>query len=532
VQIIHSGHERKQPMIPLSSSNKHLLTARQVREFERVVIEEHGIPGSELMERAGKRAFHRIRECYGGISSLLVLCGSGNNGGDGYVVALCALSQGIDVQVVFTGEPKTRDARLMHQRYLGQGGVVRQYNPGVETIPDEGDVIVDAILGIGVWESPRGVAGVLIQDANEDSRPVVALDVPSGLNCDTGVAYSPCIKASVTVSFIVRKIGCHTGDGYDFCGHLIHESLDVPFDGNGFAESFSELVVPWELPPRIHNSHKRSYGDVVIFGGSKGMFGAVLLAGRAAMRAGCGLVTVASTKEHAGVLAVHCPELMSLDLAEHDRVHKLLERADTVVVGPGLDNGVWAQDVLKMVNDYDGPMVVDAGALRLLAGPEYRQKRDNWILTPHPGEAAGLLDCDTCDIQNDRIESAREIAGRYGGICILKGSGTVIANSRYRQSCKICDRGNPGMATAGMGDVLSGILGAFLSFGWPQNDCAEFAVWVHSGAADLAARRLTEYSLVATDVIDFLPAVYRSISGESLRKENGWEEFPEARDGN
>ncbi len=497
--------------------NNYIFNVAQVREIDRIAIEEMGIPGSRLMERAGKRAFRAICGLRENLPGILVLCGSGNNGGDGYVVALCALQAGMDVQVIFTEKPKPSDAKLMCQQYLRAGGIARKYDPGAGELPPVGDLIVDAILGTGIKESPGGAAAKLIDIANEDWRSIVALDVPSGLECNTGVAFDPCIKAIMTVTFIGRKAGCYTADGRDQCGTMIYESLDVALEETG-VNPFATLVEPYVLDPRIHNSHKGWYGNLAVFGGSTGMFGAVLLAGRAAMRSGCGLTTVVSERKHADLLAIHCPELMSLDFSEEEGVNRLLMKADSLVIGPGLDDGNWAHQVFSVIDDYEGPMVIDAGGLRLLSTPRYRHSRDNWILTPHAGEAAALLGCSPLDIQHDRIEAAREIVAIYGGVCVLKGSGTVIAGSG-NLTPGICDKGNPGMATAGMGDVLSGILGAYVSAGWPIHDCAEFAVWVHSIAADYAASQSSEHSLMASDVIDSLPAVYRALDAP-VEKEN------------
>jgi len=499
--------------------NKYIFNVEQVREIDRIAVEEMDIPGSELMERAGKRAFRSIRGLYENLPGILVLCGPGNNGGDGYVVALCALKEGMDVQVIFTEKPKSRDAKSMCQQYLSAGGIARKYDPGAGKLPLIGDVIVDAILGTGIKESPKGAAATLINAANDDWRPIVALDVPSGLECSAGVAFDPCVKAVMTVTFIGRKAGCYTADGRDQCGSVIYESLDVPLEEIGM-NSFATLVEPLALEPRIHNSHKGRYGNLGILGGSAGMLGAVLLAGRAAMRAGCGLVTVVSERKHADILAIHCPELMSLNCSAEEKVDRLLKKADGLVVGPGLDDGNWAHQAFSAASNYAGPVVVDAGALRLLATPSYRQRRDNWILTPHEGEAAALLGCASLDIRHDRFEAAREIARVYGGICVLKGSGTIISDSGD-SAPKICDKGNPGMATAGMGDVLSGILGAHVSAGWSISDCAEFAVWVHSTAADHAAAQSSEHSLIASDVIDFLPMVYRTLETFSEKESSG-----------
>lgn len=481
-----------------------IYSSNQSRELDGIAIDKFGIPGDVLMRRAGKQAFHHLSKRFKDFSSIVVLCGSGNNGGDGYVAALCALEAGFNVQVLFSEEPKSNDATLMYQRYLEAGGMANRFQG---LLPDGKQLVVDAILGTGIRDCPKGRAAKMIQLANRSTFPVVALDVPSGLDSDSGHAHDPCIRALMTVTFIARKVGCYTGDGPDCCGIMVYESLDVPKHAFKSIPTQYSLLPSFKEKPRRHNSHKRDYGDLTVIGGSRGMFGAVLLAGRAAMRAGCGLVTVVSTRRHADKVAIHCPEIMSLGFAQNQKRERLLARTDALIVGPGLDDSVRGCQMFAEIERFDGPVVVDAGALRILSTPLFRRKRHNWILTPHAGEAAALLGSTASEIQRNRIQAAVEIVDFYGGVCVLKGAGTIIAASSGQ--IKICDRGNPGMATAGMGDVLSGIIGAFLAAGYDVNQAAARGVWFHSTAADLAAQAFSSSSLIASDVIESLPMVFK-----------------------
>ncbi|MXZ81833.1 MAG: NAD(P)H-hydrate dehydratase [Gammaproteobacteria bacterium] len=483
-----------------------LYSAEQARELDRIAIEEHDMPGGILMERAGRRAFQRISKSFPDRLNIVVLCGSGNNGGDGYVVAECARNAGASVRVLFSEKPNTDTALSMYDKYRAQGGIAERFDG---SLPVDANLIVDAMLGTGINRSPSGIVADMIRAANGGGCPIVALDVPSGLDSDTGFAHAPCIEASLTVTFIARKVGCYTADGRDCCGRVICESLDVPEEVFSTMEPTADTIPPFAPVPRKRNTHKRDYGDLAILGGSRGMLGAVLLAGRAALRAGCGLVTVASIRTHADILAIHCPELMSADIDKGKRMRLLFERCNALVIGPGFGGGVRALGSFYDMKKFNGPVVVDADALRILSKPLHRDRRDNWVLTPHPGEAAKLLDCTSSDIQRNRIEAAVEIAKTYGGICVLKGSGTVVTSSAG--SVRICDRGNPGMATAGMGDVLSGIIGALLAGGHAPQMAAETGVWLHSASADLAVETLCSASLVASDVIDTLPEVMRGI---------------------
>ena len=471
------------------------------------------MPGRTLMQKAGMSAYAYILQNFRHYDPMVVLCGSGNNGGDGYVVAACAIKADIEVLVLRSSVPDTRDAEFMCSEYERHGGVVRKF---AGQIPAGTVLIVDAMLGTGINRPPTGSMAAMIQAANSFDCPVIALDIPSGLESDTGTALDPCIKAATTVTFIGRKVGCFTGDGRDHCGKLYYDSLDVPPEVFTRVAVSAKTIEPSRLAPRRHNSHKGDYGRLTIAGGDNGMLGAVLLAGRAALLSGCGIVQILSTKEHFDWPSIHCPELMSAQLGQDNAEKKLWNQCDVLVIGPGLGCGPWGFTCFREAIELSCPLVVDADGLNVLAelpnmlSDESPVKRENWILTPHPGEAAGLLGCTTANIQQNRIRAAQNIVQRYGGVCVLKGAGTVVADSQG--AIWICDKGNPGMATAGMGDVLSGVIGALLAGGLEPTRAATLGIWIHSASADYVNKKSGPLSLTATHVINTLPIILRKLA--------------------
>jgi NAD(P)H-hydrate epimerase len=461
-----------------------LYSSEQGRELDRRAA---GIPGYEkgyLMQQAGTASFRSIQALWPGIRSLAVCCGPGNNGGDGFVVAELAATHGFQVYLIRFGDPKTTDAKRAHRSALASGVSVVPFHPDVLS---RADVIVDAILGTGFNRPLEGLILEGIHAINASGKPVLSLDVPSGLNSDTGTAAKDAVGATVTLSFICLNPGIVTGSGPDRCGRVLFDSLQVPetvflgIQPVAARISTEQVVGMLKILPRRH--HKGDAGHLLVVGGAQGMGGAVRLAGEAALRAGAGLVSVATRPEHAAYLNSGCPELMVNGIESGPDLSALLQRATAVVAGPGLGMEPWGRDLLSRVLETELPLVVDADGLNLLS--EQPTTRTNWILTPHPGEAARLLDRSTREVQQDRLTVARRIQECYGGVCVLKGAGTLIATPNG--SLSICDRGNPGMASAGMGDLLAGVIGSLLSQGLDQGEAAKSGAWLHSSAADLAA---------------------------------------------
>ena len=476
-----------------------LFSAAEVRELDRRAIEHFDLPGYELMTRAGHATLNALRLRWPDARSLVVLCGPGNNGGDGYVVARIARAQGLRVHVVAIADPSglRGDARRAHDEFIAAGGQLEAWHP---PLVRAGDVIVDAIFGTGLARDVTGLPGECIQVINEANRPVVAVDIPSGLHADTGHVLGSAVRADLTVTFIGRKLGCYLGAGPDHAGTIVFDDLDVPLGAYAASTPGLKLLddkaVQAALPVRGRTAHKGRHGHVLVIGGAAGMGGAVRLAGEASLRAGAGLVTVAAHPQSLGAL-VSRPELMSLAIGGFGDIERALERATVLALGPGLGQSPWAMEIFGAALAVQKPVVVDADALNLLAlNP---QRREHWVLTPHPGEAARLLGVSTDDIQRDRLSAAAALQERYGGVVVLKGAGSIV--QVHAGDGWLCDRGNPGMAVAGMGDVLTGVIAGIAAQCGDLALAAKAGVFVHACAGDRAAVA-GERGLLATDVID------------------------------
>ncbi len=482
-----------------------LYTAHQVRELDRAAIDGAGIPGHALMQSAGEAVWEFLRRHWPDARSIVVACGTGNNGGDGYVVARLAQESGCQSRVIQLGDAgrMTGDALSARNDWLAAGGEEHSFD---EKSLARADVIVDALLGTGLERPLEGEWRAVVEAINGASTPVLAIDIPTGLHSDSGTALGASIKACHTVTFIGRKQGLYTGDGPEYAGKVNFNDLNIPASVYPqvvpAAQLLSEPPLGRLARPRSRTAHKGHNGHVLVVGGAPGMTGAVQLAGMAALRVGTGLVSLATRPEHAAMIAAASPELMSHGVAEAGQLAPLLKRASIVVVGPGLGQSRWARGLLAAVLDTDLPLIVDADALNLLAREP--ETRDNWVLTPHPGEAGRLLKISARDIQIDRFAAASALATSYGGTAVLKGAGSLVA--RTATPVTVCAVGNPGMATAGMGDVLSGVIAGLAAQGLGLWQAAAAGVCVHGFAGDRAA--LTgERGLTARDVINELRAV-------------------------
>ncbi len=481
--------------------SRRLYTAEQIRAIEREVIERHGVPGFTLMTRAGHAVFEQATALAGDGGRVLVLCGPGNNGGDGYVAAMRLREAGHPVDLLTLSEPERLrgDARKAFQQWTAAGGETRPFDG---TLAADYDVIVDAIFGTGLARPLEGRFLVAVQLVNEHRAPVVAVDIPSGLSSETGNPLGSAVMAAETVTFIGLKLGLFTGRAADFCGSVILDDLDCP---DTVYEKFQPAVLrllaedlaTW-LRPRPAVCHKGDFGHVLVLGGDQGMGGAARMAAEAALRVGAGLVSVGTHPDHAAMLNAGRPELMVRGIDSAAVQRKLTERATVVALGPGMHHSAWSHNCWARANVADLPMVVDAGALSYLAGaPERRHRR---VLTPHPGEAAKLLDIETRDVQADRLRSAKELRLRYGGVVVLKGAGTIIAGPG---GFYLCDAGNPGMASGGMGDLLTGVIAGLMAQGFDLELAACLGVVVHATAGDRAAGA-QQRGLLATDLMPWL----------------------------
>jgi NAD(P)H-hydrate epimerase len=469
-----------------------------VRELDRRAIDDHGIPGYTLMNRAGQFAFSAIRERWPD-RSLVVVCGAGNNAGDGYVIARLALNAGIPAEVIYVVEPHNLggDAAQAVADFMDKGGQARLFEG---MLPDGDIVLVDALLGTGLDREVGGRFAEVVTAINEHPAPVLAVDVPSGLNAETGQVMGVAVEARMTATFVGMKCGLLTGRGPALCGEVIYHSLGVPeavFDGVPVkARLIGGATLRELLRPRPRDAHKGLSGHVLVVGGGEGMPGAARLAGEAALRAGAGLVSVATHPQHVAAVSADRPELMCKGVETAVDLASLIERATVIAVGPGLGQTDWAREMLDAVLATDLPLIVDADALNLLAVKPTARRQ--WVLTPHPGEASRLLDQDTTAIQQDRFAAAAALAERYEATVVLKGAGTLVANRQG--DIALCNAGNPGMAVAGMGDVLTGVIAGLTA----QFDdlwlAARCGVLVHARAGDMAAVTGGERGMLASDL--------------------------------
>ena len=475
-----------------------LFTTAQVRALDQAAIGD-GIAGIELMERAARAALDALRQRWPQARGVCVLCGPGNNGGDGFLLAALARTAGLQADVIALPGRPSADATQARERFTGDGG---QVSSATGPLPDA-DVYVDALFGSGLNRAPAGDAAALIAAVNARSRPVLALDVPSGLDSDTGVAFEPCLRATATVCFVGWKRGLFTAQGPDQCGERSLATLDVPAPTYTHAEPDATLLVPRALPPRARDSHKGRYGHVLAIGGDLGAGGAIRMCGEAAARIGAGLVSIATREANVGPILTARPELMPHGVHVPRNLEPLFARATVLALGPGLGRDDWGRGLWHAVLDAGKPMVLDADGLNLLAD-QPRTLPDACVLTPHPGEAARLLATDIKEIQADRFASARALAQKYRAAVVLKGAGSLIADREGRTA--VCPWGNPGMASGGMGDVLTGVIAGLLAQGLSAWDAACLGVGLHARAGDLAVRA-GERGLLATDLFPYLRAL-------------------------
>lgn len=492
-----------------SSPLLNLYTPAQISEFDRLAIEHHNIPGIVLMKRAGRAAFELMQSHWGEMSEVHVFSGSGNNGGDGYVVAALAARAGLSATVWQIDSPKTTSAKQACGYALQEGAQLKTFNveawQSVEVNPLA--VVVDAILGIGFNSELTPHYTDAIEAINQSGLPVLAVDIPSGINGLNGHCDSVAVNASVTLSFIAQKVGNKIGQGLVHAGRVYLETLGVPdevFDGAEPAIQVLDLNESLlTLPTKKIDAHKGNFGHVLVVGGDAGYAGAVTMAAQMAARSGAGLVGVATQAENTTAIIARQPEIMARGIASGLELKPLLDQPTVLVIGPGMGQSAWSEQCLYHALLAEKPMVLDADALNLLAkGTLSLPDSGEWVMTPHPGEAARLLGMTTQQVQADRIAAAKALQQQYGGCVVLKGAGTIIVTSN--QAAFICDAGNPGMASGGMGDVLAGLIGSLIAQKIPLDQATCLAVLLHSHAADIVVETLGQRAMLATDLI---PAV-------------------------
>ncbi|HUO66755.1 MAG TPA: NAD(P)H-hydrate dehydratase [Gammaproteobacteria bacterium] len=482
-----------------------IYSANDVRELDRRASAELGVPSFELMSRAGAAALRALRRRWPDARAIVVLGGAGNNAGDGLVVARLAKAEGLAVRVLAVSPPDRLkgDAKRALEECIAAGIAIERF-AGLERSTGAGaSIIVDALLGIGADRPLAGEFAAAVTAANACGAPILALDVPSGLHADTGWPLGDAIRATATITFVAPKQGLYLGRACDYTGDIELADLGLPADlAHGLEPALTRLALPElarALPPRPRSAHKGTSGRLLLVGGGPGMSGAMRLASEAALRVGTGLVYVAAERDSAAAVRAGRPEAIVHSIAAASDLDELIGLADAAVVGPGLGRSDWASACLGRVLASKLPLVADADALNLVAAAPVA--RGNWVITPHPGEAGRLLGAPVEEVERDRLASVHALATRYDAIAVLKGANTLIAGRSGPAA--VCDRGNPGMASGGMGDVLSGVIGGLLVQTRDLPRSARAGVLLHALAGDDAAAA-GQRGTLAADLMPYL----------------------------
>lgn len=528
-----------------------LYTRDQVRQIDRQAI-EGGISGYALMQRAASAALRVIHQRWPHSRALLVFCGGGNNGGDGYEIARQACADGMSVQIfaMTAVDALAGDARIAAHAALASAVPWQLFERcaaerWMSTRPSQHVVFVDALLGIGCKGTLRPLYAQAVDFINKSELPVISVDVPSGICADSGHAQQQAVEADVCLMVVARKQGLYTGMAPAFAGELLFDDLGVghtltspippvvPMSARGID---SRLLRTATLL-RARTAHKGDSGHVLVVGGDAGFGGAALMAAQAAARSGAGTVSLITRTAHVSAMLTRCPEVMAHGLDDWqgddaERALHIIKSASAIVLGPGLGRSAWSLTLLHRVItravQLQIPLVVDADALNLLSVQKTdwqalapAAQRARWIVTPHPGEAARMLGSVAAKINAERFQAVRDVQQRSGCVVILKGAGSLLAFPDENALIDICLEGNPGMASGGMGDVLSGICGAMLALSccaksrFDAADAARFAVCAHGEAADKAAALIGQRGLMATDLLEFLPGLLSGVAGSN-----------------
>jgi hydroxyethylthiazole kinase-like uncharacterized protein yjeF len=479
----------------------------QVRAMDAHAIATLDVTAVELMERAGAAAWKLLRERWPKARRIGVACGPGNNGGDGYVLARLAKADGCHVEVVIPesmsppeGAARADAAVRAAEAWRLAKGRTTYFDGNLPEV----DAWVDALYGIGLKRAPEGMPRALIERINGARVPTLALDVPSGLDADRGSAIGVAVRADATLCFVAAKRGLYTGPARDFAGEVRLDTLGIAAETfAGFPPAAAWFAPPQlaaGLAPRHANAHKGEHGHVLCVGGEEGMGGAVRLCAEAALRTGVGLASVATRGAGVAALLAVRPEAMTHAVEDGDALRPLAARADVLAVGPGLGQGPWGRDLFETAIAAGKPLVLDADALNLLA--EAPRALPLATLTPHPGEAARLLGIATAAVQADRFAAAEALAARFECVVVLKGAGTLVAAPGCTTA--VIGAGNPGMATGGMGDVLTGVVAALQAQRLPPFEAAVYGALLHGAAGDAAAQVDGERGLLPSDLFRHL----------------------------
>ena len=484
--------------------NKRIFTAKEVRDNEALAAKNSHCELFTLMQRAGEAVFNVWKEF--NAEHTLVIVGHGNNAGDGYITASLIKQAGklVTLCAVNPEQALTGDAAKATNLWRDEGGEVNAYT---SELLNRSDLIIDAMLGTGITSSVRDNFAKIINEINACNKPVLSIDVPSGISADTGQPLGIAIQASKTMTFVGIKQGLTTAIGKQHCGQLIFDDLNIGTAFFELAASSGTLINInsfKKLGARSQNSHKGTHGKLLCVGGNEGTAGAIRLTSEAALRAGAGMVRVYTHSSSIAPVSIGRPELM----VSSAYLQEALEWASSVVIGPGLGQDEWAQQTFDEVMQYcqnnKMPLVIDADALNLLAKQASSYMLERCILTPHPREASRLLSTTTQEIESNRFENARLCAKRYNATCVLKGAGTLIDNAEHTW---VCEDGNPALAVGGSGDVLTGIIGALLAQGLNVDEAARYGVTLHAKAGDIASEREGQRGMLPSDLFKIVRAL-------------------------
>lgn len=510
-----------------------VLNAKEMAQIDRTTIDKVQIPGIILMENAGKGVVAEIQNFLGNVfnKQILIFCGKGNNGGDGYVIARHLYNHGAKVTVFLAGNKETiKGDALVNLNILENMGLEITEISSLDQLPDihRIDMVVDALLGTGVTGAVTGFFAELIDFMNNIPAPIFSVDLPSGMETDTGAVHGSCIKATKTITMAHLKTGLLFSPARDMAGEIVVVDISVPpevsekLHGHKFLVEHDDICK--RLPRRKLDAHKTSCGKVAIFAGSMGMTGAATLASIATLQVGAGLTKLGIPASLNPILEQKLTEVMTVPLAEtetqsisikaKDQIVDLLDWADVLAVGPGLSTHPDTVEFVKwLLTSIDKPMVLDADGINALSNSAELIKNfpAALIITPHPGELARLINRSIVEIQQDRLNIVRQLASEWGKVIVLKGGPTIIAATNG--DLFINSTGNPGMATGGSGDVLTGMIAGLLAQKLSPTDAALVGVYLHGLAGDLAAADLSTMAMIAGDISDYIPAAIKEVMG-------------------
>ncbi len=509
-----------------------IVTGEQMNQVDRITIDERGIAGSELMENAGHQVARRVLRlsAVSGKQNVLVICGSGNNGGDGFVVARRLHEKGLSVQVAMAFKEKKLSGDAAAKFKLMPDVIPKTFllpdpKKKLPSLLDEADLIVDAIFGTGFKGELKEDYIDIISLVNSSDDRIIAVDIPSGVESDTGRVVIAAIECNETVTFGLPKLGCVLYPGASYCGRLSVVDIGFPpdvlamHDDIKMTESGEAIML---LPKRKDDTHKNACGRVFVLAGSVGLTGAAAMTSQAALKTGAGIVTLGMPKSLNDILEIKLTEVMTMSLSEtsdrtisnqaYKQVVEAMYDFDVLALGPGLSiNKETKISVLKLIKKVSKPIVVDADGLNALCGAieVLIERVGETVITPHPGELARLFEVDTSEVQNDRLGYAKRAAQEWNTTVVLKGYRSLIASPNGKVA--INPTGNSGMATAGTGDVLTGMIASFGAQGLQAVDAAVLGTYLHGLAGDLVAKDKTDLSLIASDLIEYLPKAIKRL---------------------